>query len=121
MIIGCKLNKQPSFFYKSKVYAWVGEIMISTKFYNFVIEKDTNFPSTCSVEWTHQFGTNFVGFELCISEIEVKLSIFNYKIGHKGLQRSNLRWLPILRWPLWYIQTMYQVSCFYHKVHKESA
>ena len=35
-------------------------------------------------------------FESCINKLEGKLSIFKYKIGHKGHQRSNLRWLLIL-------------------------
>jgi len=45
--------------------------------------------------------------------------IFKTEMASRGHKRSNLRWLSIWKWPLWYIQTMYQVSCFYQKVHKK--
>ena len=38
----------------------------------------------------------------------------------RGHKRSNLRWLPIVNWPLWWKLTMCLISCFYPKVHKNA-
>ena len=50
----------------------------------------------CSLEQDHQFDTKFVDLEAYIDVSVEKPTLLKHKMGCKGHQRSNLRWLPIL-------------------------
>ena len=43
-----------------------------------------------------------------------------HKLTSRGHQRSNRRWLHFSKYFLGCLETMYQVSCFYHRMHNWS-